>query len=164
MKRRRIFFAVSFIAALSLSVPCFADVYYRMLFERMVFLMESTTYPLNCIGAFQEIVKRHSYDRPYAARSQLYIGLCYKRMGSNLALPAFLDVIKNYPDQTEVIKIAEAELAALIEPKAPHPDAPEGIAPRLIWNGKSVYGRSSLSPDGRYFSFIDLETGDLMLY
>jgi parallel beta-helix repeat protein len=164
MKKRRVVLAVAFIAASSLYLPCMADVYYRMLFERMVFLMETTTYPQNCIASFQEIVKRHSYDRPYAARSQLYMGLCYKRMGSNLALQAFQDVIQNFPDQEEVIKAAEAELASLIKPKFPLPDEPEKATPRLIWKGKNVCGRSSLSPDGRYLSYIDLETGDLILY
>jgi len=124
--------------------------------------MEDHLDPLDTINIFREIVRRYPYDRYYAARSQLYIGICYKRMGSNQALQAFQEVIDNYPDQTDVVKIAEAELASLAEPNFPTLKKSEEEKITLIWKGKSVYGTGAISSDGRYFSFVDLETGDLM--
>jgi nitrous oxidase accessory protein NosD len=124
--------------------------------------MEDHLDPLDTINIFREIVRRYPYDRYYAARSQLYIGICYKRMGSNQALQAFQEVIDNFPDQTDVVKIAEAEIASLAEPNFPILKKSEEEKITLIWKGKSVYGTSAVSSNGRYFSFVDLETGDLM--
>ena len=76
-------------AVLSLSVTCLADVYYRILFERGIHMMEDWPDPIFAIPVFQEIVNRHPYDKDYAARSQFFIGLCYKRIGSEEAYPAF---------------------------------------------------------------------------
>lgn len=126
--------------------------------------MESRIEPRNAVTIFQEIIKRHPYDRPYAARSQFYIGLCFKRMGSDQAFQAFQEVITNYPDQTDVVRAAEAELTSLSKPKEPPAKESSKITQRRIWKGKSLYGMSALSGDGRYLSYVDLETGDLMLY
>jgi parallel beta-helix repeat protein len=164
MKKRRIVIFITLAAVLSLTFTCFAELYYRMLFERGVFLMESRIEPRNAVTIFQEIIKRHPYDRHYAARSQFYIGLCFKRMGSDQAFQSFQEAITNYPDQTDVVRAAEAELASLSRPKKPSTKEPAKITQRRIWKGKSLYGMSALSPDGRYLSYVDLESGDLMLY
>jgi parallel beta-helix repeat protein len=164
MKNRRIVIFMTLTAVLSLTFTCFAELYYRMLFERGVFLMESRIEPRNAVTIFQEIIKRHPYDRHYAARSQFYIGLCFKRMGSDQAFQAFQEVITNYPDQTDVVRAAEAELTSLSKPKEPSAKESAKIMQRRIWKGKSLYGMSALSGDGRYFSYVDLESGDLMLY
>jgi len=126
--------------------------------------MEEVTDPRYVMPVFQEIVKRHPYDRYYAARSQFYIGLCYKRMGSDQAFQAFQEVITNFPDQKDVVRAAEAELASLSQPIAPAAKESVKITQHRIWKGRSVSGMSTLSKDGRYFSYVDLETGDLMLY
>ena len=126
--------------------------------------MEERTDQLYAVPVFQEIVKRHPYDRYYAARSQFYIGICYKRMGSDQAFPAFQEVISNFPDQTDVVRAAEAELASMSKPEVPKEKESGEITKRLVWKGKSVYGMGAVSSDGRYFSYIDLETSDLMLY
>ncbi len=164
MKSRRIVIIMILMAVLSLTLTCFAELYYRMLFERGVFLMESRIEPRNAVTIFEEIIKRHPFDRYYAARSQFYIGLCFKRMGSDQAFQAFQEVITNYPDQMNVVRAAEAELASLSKPKEPSAKESEKITQRCIWKGKSLYGMSALSSEGRYFSYVDLESGDLMLY
>ena len=126
--------------------------------------MESRIEPREAVTIFQEIIKRHPYDRYYAARSQFYLGFCYKRMGSNQAFQAFQKVITDYPEQTDVVRAAEAELASLSKPKMPSAEESVEITKHRIWKGKSVYGMSTLSGDGRYFTYVDLESGDLMLY
>ncbi len=153
-----------FTAVLSLPFTCFAELYYRLLFERGLLTVERVTDQSYALPIFQEIVKRHPHDRYYAARSQFIIGYCYKRMDSDLAFQAFQAVISNFPDQKDVVRAAEAELASLSKPKEPDAKESGGIIKRRMWKGKSVYGMSAVSCDGRYFSYVDLETGDLMLY
>lgn len=164
MKKRLAVLISGVILVLSLCPFCLSDVYYRMLFERMVYFMESTAYPRDCIAVFQEIIKRHSYDRPYAARSQLFLGLCYKRMGSDLAKQAFRNVIKNFPDQTEVVKVAGAELAGFAETVSQVQQGQEERGPRLVWKGRGVCGGSSISLEGDHVLYTDLATGGLMIY
>ena len=91
---------------ISLSPPILASTYYQHLFEKGVYMMEAQGDLKGAIPIFEEIVKRHPYDRAYAALSQLYIGLCYKRQGLDQASPALLDVIKEFPDQAEVVLLA----------------------------------------------------------
>ena len=164
-RRFRILIAAA-AAVLALISAGYADLYYRMLLERALFLMESKIKPENAITIFREIMNRHGNDRYYAARAQLYMGLCYRRLRSDQALQSFQDVITNYPDQKDVVQIAQAELATLSKFKiaASPPREPEEISPRRIWRGKSVYGTASVSQDGRYFCFVDQETGDLTLF
>jgi parallel beta-helix repeat protein len=164
MKMRRKVVLVAVVTTLSLHSKGNADVYYRMLFERVVFAMEASADPMGVLAAFQEIAKRHPYDRYYAARSQLYAGICYRREGSNQAAQAFEKVIANFPDQTEVVKIAKAELALLPKSAQPAPKESREIQPSKVWEGGSIYGTASVSYDGRYLCYVDQQTGDLMLY
>jgi parallel beta-helix repeat protein len=164
MKTKRIVILITLVAVLFLISTSFADVYYRMLFENALFGMEARTHPYNIIAAFQEIVRRHPNDRYFAARSQLYVGICYRRMGSDQALLAFQEVITNFSDQADVVRIAEAELACLTRIKQPTAKKPEEMVRHRVWEGKSVYGTGDLSSDGRSLCYIEQETGDLMLY
>ncbi len=164
MRNRRSLILLTVVAVLALISAGYADLYYRMLLERALFLMETKIKPEAAITIFREIIQRHPNDRYFASRAQLYIGLCYQRMRSNEALQSFQDVIMNYPDQRDVVRIAEAELASLSKFQTPPPLEPGEISPRRVWRGKGVYGTNSISRDGRYFSFVDQETGDLKLY
>ncbi len=164
MKIRKIVVFMTFSAVLILVFTSFADLYYRMLFERGVFLMESRILPEEAVTIFQEIIKRHPYDRYYAARSQFYIGLCYKRMGSDQAYEAFQEVIMNYPDQTDVVKTAEAEMTSLPKPEMLPVKESAKITQRRIWEGNCVCGMSDLSLDGGCISYVDLETGQALYF
>lgn len=163
MRNRRSLILSTVVAVLALTSAGSADLYYRMLLERALFLMETKIRPEAAITIFREIVQRHPNDRYYAARAQLYIGLCYQRMRADEAIQSFRDVITNYPDQRDVVRIAEAELALFSKSKTPPPRELGEISPRRIWRGKSVSGTASVSQNGRYLSFVDQETGNLTL-
>jgi parallel beta-helix repeat protein len=144
--------------------PSSADTYYKRLFERGVYMMEAEANLKGAIPIFQEIVKRHPNDRYYAALSQFYIGWCYKRMGSDQAPPAFVDVINDFPDQTDVVEIARTWLFSLSQPETPEKQAKDKPSPVLVWSGRSIRGAKILSPDGRFFACLNLENGGMSLY
>jgi len=158
---------IAVLALLALAPDASADVYYRMLFERAVFLLETRIEPINAVPIFQEIIRRHGDDRSYAALCQLYIGLCYMRAGSgDLAAQAFREVSRDYPEQAAVARIAEAELGGS---KAGASD-PRGSGPgrttvtrlvRRFGEGQRIGG---LSGNGRYAAVVDMDTGGLMAY
>ena len=70
------------------------------------------------IAVFNEIIKKYSDDRIVAAQAQLYIGLCYERMGRAEAKKAYHMVIDNYPGSGDVVNAARQRLKVLI-PRPP---------------------------------------------
>ena len=156
--------ATVILVVLCLAPDVSADVYYRMLFERAVFLLETRIRPLDAVPIFQEIIGRHGDDRYYAARSQLYIGLCYKKAGSGQALQAFREVVKNYPEQTAATGIAESELRGLRVETAKSGRRPEEAAARLVRRFEEGQKIGGLSVDGRYVALVEMETDGLMIY
>jgi len=156
--------ATVILVVLCLAPDISADVYYRMLFERAVFLLETRIRPLDAVPIFQEIIRRHGDDRYYAARSQLYIGLCYKKAGSDQALQAFREVVKNYPEQTAVTGIAESELSGLRVETAESGRRPGEAAARLVRRFEEGQKIGGLSVDGRYVALVEMETDGLMIY
>lgn len=163
--RRFVTLPVTIVAlVLGLSRAGSADVYYRMLFERAVFLVETRIEPQAAIPIFQEIILRHGDDRRYAARSQLYIGLCYKKAGSDQAAPAFRKVLEDYPDQTAVREIAEAELGGLKLEPAGSRSGPAAPAARLVRRFEAGQRIGGLSGDGRTAVLTEIGTDGLLLF
>lgn len=152
------------LAVLGLAPDISADVYYRMLFERAVFLLETRIAPLDAVPIFQEIIRRHGDDRSYAARSQLYIGLCYKKAGSDQAIQAFREVIRNYPEQTAVTGVAESELSELRVDTAEPGGGPIETAARRVRRFEEGQKITGLSGDGRYVALVEMETDGLVIY
>ena len=151
------------LAVLCLSRDIFADVYYRMLFERAVFLVETRIEPLDAIPIFQEIIGRHGDDRLYAARSQLYIGLCYKKAGSDQAAGAFREVLEKYPEQSAVREIAEAELGRLKAFAAGPRTEPGEAGARLVRRFEAGQRIGGLTNDGRYAVLLEMDTDGLAI-
>jgi nitrous oxidase accessory protein len=157
---------IGILAATAFLVVCaardlYAEAYYRMLFERAVFLLETRIEPRNAIPIFQEIVRRHGDDRYYAARSQLYIGLCLKKEGSDQAAQALREVLKNYPEQGTIRAIAEAELRGL-RVDVPRPGSRrEKEAARLVRRFESGQKLGGLSLNGRFAVLTEMGTDGL---
>jgi len=126
-------------------------------FQQAISLMETKGDYQAAIHLFEEIVK--GPDRGLAARSLVYIGLCYERLRKDQAQAAYQRVIRDFREQADAVAQARARLAAL-GPAAGDTTAPTS---RRIWAGDDIGGYSALSADGQRLSFIDSETGDLAL-
>jgi Tol biopolymer transport system component len=113
------------------------------------------------IKLYQSIVEEHADDRAVAAKALLQMGQCYEKLGQVDARKAYQQLLAQYADQKEAAGVARARLAAL--ERAGGLSHPPGITLRKVWEdaGREVDG--SPSPDGRYFSCTDRETGDLAL-
>ncbi len=163
MSKHRTVVGMFFALLLACALDGQVEPYYRLLFERGLFMMEAEADLTGAVPIFQEILKRHPHDRRYAALSQFYLGLCYKRMGSDSAIQAFQEVGLNFADQARIVRLAEAELASLTSPENPESQAQPESVPQRIWTGESVYGTGVLSSDGRFYVYVDRESGDLYL-
>jgi dipeptidyl aminopeptidase/acylaminoacyl peptidase len=122
--------------------------------QEAIDLMETKgDYPAT-IRVFEEVAK--GPDRSLAARSLLYAGICYEKLGKNEARKAYQRVIREFEDQAEVVAEARARLSALNEAKAS-----TAMVVRRVWSGPELSFTTSLSTDGRNIFYTDWETGDL---
>ncbi len=80
--------------------------------------------------------KKYPAEKEYGAKSQLYIGLCYEKMGRQEAQKAFQKVIDNYPEQTEAVKLANKKLSFLLSAKTIIREEDKEFSIRQVWAGR----------------------------
>ncbi len=112
------------------------------------------------IQLYQRIVRDFSNDRPLAAKALLQMGQCYEKLGKDEARKAYERLVRDYADQSEEAKLARTRLAALRKPAVKE----SGMATRQVWTGPEMDLEGAPSPEGRYLSFVDWETGDLAIH
>jgi Tol biopolymer transport system component len=115
------------------------------------------------IGIYQDILKKFTDNREIAAMAQLHIGLCHEKLGTKEAEKAFQKVIDNYPEQSEAVREAKEKLSLLSRSRALMKTGTAEFSLRQVWSGSGVDITGAVSPDGRYLSFVDWETGDLAI-
>ncbi len=127
------------------------------LFQDAIHLMETKgDYPA-ALRLFEQIAK--GSDRNLAARSLLYAGLCYEKLGKREARNAYERLIRDFGDQADLITAARARLAALTT--AGGSPASRGMAAHRVLADFPAFG--ALSHDGQRLSYPDWETGNLAL-
>ena len=99
-------------------------------------------------------------DRSVAARALLHLGLCHEKLGQEEVRKVYRRLIRDFADQRDAVAEARARLSA-IERLSGTGRGQEMVA-RRVW-GAGADSMGSPSPDGRYLSFVDWETGDLAL-
>ncbi len=106
------------------------------LFQDAIHLMETRgDYPA-ALRLFEQVAK--GSDRNLAARSLLYAGLCYEKLGKREARNAYERLIRDFGDQTELITAARARLAAL-NPAGGSP-ASRGMAAQRVLEDFPAFG------------------------
>jgi len=143
------FTAAIFIAAILIAFGFQNSSEHKVLFEKAKFTMETKGDLKGAIKLFSEIIEKYPDEREYAAKSQLYIGLCYEKLGLKEAQKAFQKVVDNYPDQQQEAAIAREKLSMLVKlakalEKVPHKPTFRKIRipTKLTWDAQ-------LSPDGQ---------------
>ncbi|MFC2167035.1 hypothetical protein ACFLQZ_03635, partial [Acidobacteriota bacterium] len=83
---------------------------------------------------------------------------------AKLAQDAFQKVISNYPSQADEVRIAKEKLSRIIQiaEKELAEVSPKVMTNKKIWEDGGLEG--SPSPDGKYLSYVDWDTGDLAIY
>ncbi|MCX6559378.1 MAG: tetratricopeptide repeat protein [Candidatus Aminicenantes bacterium] len=135
----------------------------KALFEKAKYTMESLGDLDGAIKLFREIVQKFPKERESAAKSQLYIGLCYQKAGATEAQKAFQSVINDYPEQSETVRIAREKLALMSSGAAAAIPKPTGLQVRKVLTDASGVGEV-LTADGKYIRGLDWDTGDLIQF
>jgi Tol biopolymer transport system component len=114
------------------------------------------------IESYRKVLAAPDATREQKARAQFRIGACYERLGVDEARKAYEAVVANYSDQAGFAAEARARLAALAG--APSQNAGPEMTMRRVWSGAGVDVSGSPSPDGKYLSIMDPESGDLAIW
>jgi Tol biopolymer transport system component len=112
------------------------------------------------IQMYKKILSEYSADRPVAAKALVEMGDCYEKLGKSEALKAYQRVLHDYADQSAEANEARARLAALEHGGAHSKE----LVTRRVWAGPEVGDEGAPSPDGKYLSYVDWNTGDLAIY
>jgi Tol biopolymer transport system component len=112
------------------------------------------------IALYQQVIKE-AKDDALAAKAQLRIGFCYEKLGLSEAQKAFQKVVDNYPSQTETVKVAKEKLSILVKAKSVVEKGELEFGIRPVWSEAKWDIEGAPSPDGKYLSFVDWDTGDL---
>jgi len=111
------------------------------------------------VELYLDILKKYPDDRPVAAKTLYHLGLVNEKMGKQKANEYFTRLVNTYPDQTEVVALAKARLEALGGSAGALGSST--LTVRRVWAG-DVTGK--VSPDGRFVSYTDWETGDVAIH
>jgi Tol biopolymer transport system component len=131
---------------------------HKVLFEKARFAMETKGDLNEAIKLFSELIQKYPGEREYAAKSQLYIGLCYEKLGNAEARTAYERVVRDFADQAEIVAQARVRLAAL-----GGPGGAGGLVTRRVLTD-AYRGGEVLTADGKYISHIDRDTGDMVQF
>ena len=118
------------------------------------------------IALYQQVVKE-AKDESLSAKAQFRIGICYEKLGqkkAKQAQEAFQKVISEYPGQKDIVKMAQEKLSSLIQAESSVGQADRGINVHLVMEGTDPDALKMMgapSPDGRYVSFTDWDTGNV---
>lgn len=131
------------------------------LFEKALYIEEAKGELQQAIDLYQQILKQYPENREAGAKAQLHIGLCYEKLGLNQAQRAYQKVIDSYPEQTDAVKTAQKKLSLLLTARDVVEKRSTEFRTRQVWTGSEVDGSGKISPDGKYLSFVDWNTGNL---
>ncbi|OVE78908.1 hypothetical protein BVY01_04095, partial [bacterium I07] len=136
----------------ALSLPLWAQEAGRA-FERALYMEESEGDLEKAIDLYQKVIDQFHRESETAAKAKLHIGICYQKLGLKKAEEVFQSVIKEYPEEKDVVREAEVRLAGIKEAEKMIKEAVEpGFRIRQVYNedSKCLYGK--VSPNGRYLS------------
>lgn len=129
------------------------------LYESAVFKKDVDGDLRGAIELFEKILAQFPNSRKVAAKAQLQIGICSEKLGMDEAKKAYQSVIAEFADQKDEVSEAQSRLKSL--EKLVIPQKKQGYSIRHIWEDSSLGDRGAPSPDGKYYSYLDWDTGDL---
>jgi len=135
----------------------------EQLYEAALFKKEAEGDLEGAAQLFQRIIAEHSEKRMICAKAQYQLGISYEKLGLKKAEQAYQKVVDNYPEQAEMVRLAKQKLSRLLEAKTFLEKGDKQLRMRKVFTGHPRDFIGASSPDGRYLSTVDWETGDLAI-
>ena len=114
---------------------------------------------------FKEIVDDKSTNRTVKVVALYHLGLTNEKLGNKIAKEYYEQVISSYSDQPKTVQLAKNRLQYLTS-RIPAKNVADAkinnpVNVRKIFSG-SFYG--NVSPDGKYLSYVEWETGNIAVH
>lgn len=113
------------------------------------------------IEVYQVIIEKYPDNKPIAAKAYFHMGMCYEKLGNQEAEKAYTTLIRDYSEQEDMVSAARIRLSAL--EKDVVSEVTKNLVVRQVWSGQGVDASGSPSPDGKFLTFTDWDTGDLAI-
>ncbi|MBW3563955.1 MAG: tetratricopeptide repeat protein [Acidobacteria bacterium] len=114
------------------------------------------------IALYGQVVEQAGRDRSLAVRALLKMGAAYEKLGQAEAKKAYERIVREYADQSSAVEAARERLARMTPPDVERVQVASVPAARMLWD-EIPDGEGEVSADGRYFSYIAWETGDMAI-
>ncbi|MCJ7555276.1 MAG: tetratricopeptide repeat protein [Ignavibacteriaceae bacterium] len=113
------------------------------------------------IDIYNKIVGNQDADKSLQAKALLHVGFCYEKLGLNEATKAYQRLVNNFPEQKSEVAIAKERLSRLIPIAAKV--TPKSITLQKVMSGGATDMLAAPSPDGRFLTYLDEETGNVAI-
>lgn len=123
---------------------------YKVLFEKAKYTMETKADLKEAINLFESLITSYPDEKEYVAKSLLYQGMCYEKLGNQEAVKKYQRLVKNYPGQKQEVALAKERLSILIQVKET-----KDLLIRKVLDNTEIEPLGTVSPDGRSISFVD---------
>lgn len=132
-----------------------ADTGYN-LFQKGLAKERAESDPRAAIKIYAQVVHHHATDRKLAAQALIRLAECYEKLGDAEARKAYEQIVRDYADQKDAVALANVRLGW-------NPQQPSSEPNKLVWRDPKLGLTGRVSADGRYLSFTDWRSGDLMV-
>jgi Tol biopolymer transport system component len=130
----------------------------EQMYQQALYEMEGRGNYAKAIDMFNQVVAQFPKEKSVAAKALLRVGICQEKLGNHEAQKVYERVIKDYADQHEVVAEARARLDLIAGKEN------KEFSVRRVKEGTDMCFYGAVSPDGRYLSYTDWESGDLAIY
>jgi len=113
---------------------------------------------------YKDIIKKYPGQRAIGAEALFHLGLSNEKLGNKIAKEYYEQVVSNYGDQPEFVRIAKQRLSKLLIAEKENlltGKEEKDFKIRQVWADYELYSEGAPSPDGRYISYVHWDTGDL---
>jgi len=108
------------------------------------------------IEEYKRIVATAGSNRTAAAQALVRMAECYLKLGDTQARAIYERLVRDYADQKSAVVIANAYLGASSKRPQPRGD-------RAVWIGPEVDLFGTVSPDGRFLTYVDWATTENLM-
>jgi len=127
---------------------------HKVLFEKAKYTMETKADLQGAIDLFENLIKKYPNEKEYVAKSLLYQGMCYERLGNQEAVKKYQRLVKNYPQQKNEVAYARDRLAKLLplaKEELKYPLTPKFTKIKIP---TKLWAFVALSPDGKDLALV----------
>jgi len=157
MKTKLTLLLVLILATINTSIAFQEKQDHKVLFEKAKYTMETKANLKEAINLFELLINTYPNEKEYVAKSLLYQGMCYEKLGNQEAVKKYQRLVDNFPGQKKEVAFAKERLSRLMllaEEVSNAPLTPKFTKIKITTNLPRLV---ALSPDGKYLALVSAD-------